>query len=31
MKTRVSLSWLLLTLLLVICFNLKAQKQMTNI
>ena len=31
MKTRLGLSWLLLTLLLVICFNLKAQKQMTNI
>ena len=31
MKTRLGLGWLLLTLLFVICFNLKAQKQMTNI
>jgi molybdate/tungstate transport system substrate-binding protein len=31
MKTSLSLSWLLLTLLLVICFTLKAQKQMTTL
>ena len=31
MKTRLGLSWLILTLLSVICFNLKAQKQMTDI
>ncbi len=31
MKTRLSLSWLFLTLFLVICFNLKAQKQMKDI
>jgi molybdate/tungstate transport system substrate-binding protein len=31
MKTKLSLNWLILTLLSVICFNLKAQKQMTDI
>lgn len=31
MITRLSLNWLFLTLFMVTCFNLKAQKQMTNI